>query len=385
MSNHSHISFKPTWALGADTIHALGQCEAFIYTLSETPIFPNYRRKLLNVSLVKGAQSTTAIEGNTLSEEEINQLVEGKELPPSKEYQAQEVKNILEAFNSILARVVNGDSQLLSPEFIKDLHTKVGKNLGTIFRAIPGQFRKENVFVGHYKPPDHQEIDSLMKNFCTWMKEYFHFERGQSFPEVVIQSIVSHVYIAWIHPFGDGNGRTARLLEFYILLRAGNPDFASHILSNFYNETRPEYYAHLDKSTKTGDLSEFIAYAVKGYLDGLKKVVATINKSQVEVFWRGYIHDTFNNETLTAKNETVNKRRRNLVLSMPYDRPVPKQEVTLLTRELALVYRELSDKTVDRDLQELLRLELITEVGSNEFRINQNILKKALPKKARKK
>ncbi|PJZ66682.1 cell filamentation protein Fic [Leptospira wolffii] len=385
MSSHSHISFKPTWTIGADTIHALGQCEAFIYTLSETPIFPNYRRKLLNVSLVKGAQSTTAIEGNTLSEEEINQLVEGKELPPSKEYQAQEVKNILEAFNSILARVVNGDSQLLSPEFIKDLHTKVGKNLGTIFRAIPGQFRKENVFVGHYKPPDHQEIDSLMKNFCTWMKEYFHFERGQSFPEVVIQSIVSHVYIAWIHPFGDGNGRTARLLEFYILLRAGNPDFASHILSNFYNETRPEYYAHLDKSTKTGDLSEFIAYAVKGYLDGLKKVVATINKSQVEVFWRGYIHDTFNNETLTAKNETVNKRRRNLVLSMPYDRPVPKQEVTLLTRELALVYRELSDKTVDRDLQELLRLELITEVGSNEFRINQNILKKALPKKARKK
>lgn len=217
------------------------------------------------------------------------------------------------------------------------------------------------------------------------MKEYFHFEKGQSFAEIVIQSIVSHVYIAWIHPFSDGNGRTARLLEFYILLRAGNPDFASHILSNFYNETRPEYYAHLDKSTKTGDLSEFIAYAVKGYLDGLKKVVSMINKSQVEVFWHGYIHDTFNNETLTAKNENVNKRRRNLVLSMPYDSPVSKQEITLLSRDLALIYRELSDKTVDRDIEELLRLQLITEVCPNKFQINQDILKNAPPRKARKK
>ncbi|TGL52540.1 Fic family protein [Leptospira wolffii] len=292
---------------------------------------------------------------------------------------------MLEAFNSILTRVIEGDTHLLSSELIKDLHAKVGKNLGEIFKAIPGQFRKENVVVGKYRPPDHQLIETLMKNFCIWMKEYFHFEKGQSFAEIVIQSIVSHVYIAWIHPFSDGNGRTARLLEFYILLRAGNPDFASHILSNFYNETRPEYYAHLDKSTKTGDLSEFIAYAVKGYLDGLKKVVSMINKSQVEVFWRGYIHDTFNNETLTAKNENVNKRRRNLVLSMPYDSPVSKQEITLLSRDLALIYRELSDKTVDRDIEELLRLQLITEVSPNKFQINQDILKKAPPRKVRKK
>lgn len=75
MSNRSHISFKPNWTINSATLHALGQCEAFILTLSETPIFPNYRRKLLNVSLIKGAQSTTAIEGNTLSEDEINQLM----------------------------------------------------------------------------------------------------------------------------------------------------------------------------------------------------------------------------------------------------------------------------------------------------------------------
>ena len=73
-------------------------------------------------------------------------------------------------------------------------------------------------------------------------------KRGkQSFQDPVIQAIVAHVYIAMIHPFGDGNGRTARLIEFYILLRAGLPDMASHILSNHYNDTRQEYYRRLDQ------------------------------------------------------------------------------------------------------------------------------------------
>lgn len=382
MSLNNHISFKPTWSLSESTIYNLGQCEALILTLAETPIFPNYRRELLNVSLVKGAQSTTAIEGNTLSEEEINQLIEGQALAPSKDYQAQEVRNILDAFNDILIHVIDGEKQLLSIGLIKGFHQRVGKNLGEIFKAIPGQFRNDEVIVGRYKPPDHGEIENLMSRFCAWMKEYFHFETGQNFSQTVIQSIVSHVYIAWIHPFSDGNGRTARLLEFYILLRGGNPDFASHILSNFYNETRPEYYSHLDKSTRTGDLTEFISYAVRGYLDGLKKVVATINKSQVEIFWRGYIYDTFSNATLTTRNEKINKRRRNLVLSMPHGKVVSKQEMTVLTRELALLYRELSNRTIDRDIQELLRLDLITETESNKFQINQSILKKAMPRKA---
>ncbi|NJN71060.1 MAG: hypothetical protein HC801_12855, partial [Nitrospira sp.] len=84
---------------------------------------------------------------------------------------------------------------------------------------------------------------SLFDRFCEWLKKEFCFDSGsQSFEDAVIQAIVTHVYLEWIHPFGDGNGRTGRLLEFYILLRAGNPDISSHILSNFYNETRAEYY-----------------------------------------------------------------------------------------------------------------------------------------------
>jgi Fic family protein len=73
----------------------------------------------------------------------------------------------------------------------------------------------------------------------------------------------------FIHPFGDGNGRTGRLIEFYILLRSGAPIITSHILSNFYNETRPEYYRQFENARKKKDLTEFLQYAVLGYRDGL--------------------------------------------------------------------------------------------------------------------
>jgi Fic family protein len=72
-----------------------------------------------------------------------------------------------------------------------------------------------------------------------------------------------------IHPFGDSIGRTARLIEFSILLRAGLPDMASQILSNYYNDIRQEYYRRLDLCVRERDLSGFVRYAVLRFRDGL--------------------------------------------------------------------------------------------------------------------
>ncbi|MFY9110607.1 MAG: Fic family protein, partial [Desulfomonilia bacterium] len=84
----------------------LGQCEAIIRTISEIPLPPKERQRLLLVSLRKGAQATTAIEGNTLTEEEIARIDEGESLPPSREYLEIEVKNIIEALNAIREDVI---------------------------------------------------------------------------------------------------------------------------------------------------------------------------------------------------------------------------------------------------------------------------------------
>lgn len=258
-SRYPHIRFQKHWDLPSDVLYQLGQCHAMVTAIGDMPMQPSYRQRRLRVSLNKGAQATTAIEGNTLTQDEVEKVSEGVELPKSKAYQAQEVANILQAMNDLLEQVAsNQDAPIISAEVIKRLHTMVGRELGEHFDAIPGRFREDERVVGPYKCPRHEDVPTLVQELCDWLPKEFGDPTGrQTFAEAVVQSIVSHVYLEWIHPFGDGNGRTGRLLEFYILLRAGNPDIASHILSNFYNETRPEYYRQLDRANKDRNLTAF--------------------------------------------------------------------------------------------------------------------------------
>lgn len=382
---YPHISFKPKWVLTQETIYKLGQCDAIIKAMSETPIQPNYRRKLLNVSLIKGAQSTTAIEGNTLTEEEIQKIEQGEKLAPSKKYQEQEVRNIIDAFNTLLSEIVNNNQgNIITKQLILRFHKMVGKDLGNNFEAIPGKIRTHNVSVGKYKAPNYEDVETLLDQFCDWIKSEFHFSKGQNFLESIIQAIVSHAYIAWIHPFGDGNGRTARLLEFYLLLRAGNPDFASHLFSNFYNQTRPEYYHHLNNSTKTGDLTEFIEYAIQGYKDGLFEILELIQSQQFEISWKNHIYNIFSGKKVTAKTETLNKRRRSLILAIPTNREMTLSEMMKSNIDIVSLYAGLSTRTIDRDVKELLNLELLVQVNSFTYKANIDILKKYVSRKIEK-
>ena len=158
--SYPHIDFPETINYSKRTAINLGQCETAIKVMAKLPIQPQYRDKLLRISLIKGAQATTAIEGNTLSEDEIKEIIEGKSLPASKEYQEIEVKNVLEAYNGYLHEVlVSKTWHLITPQLLRDFHSKIGKNLGEHFEALPGQFRKNNVFISTYRPPDYNYVE----------------------------------------------------------------------------------------------------------------------------------------------------------------------------------------------------------------------------------
>lgn len=379
MDRYKHISFRNEWQITAECAYMLGECDAYVQALTDIPLEPEYRDKLLRLSLIKGAQATTAIEGNTLSEEEIEKLQEGWRLPPSKEYLEIEVNNILEAFNTLLLEIVTDNkARIISPDLIKEFHHIIGMNLGEHFDAIPGKFRDDNRVVGPYLAPDYKYVPDLIKRLCLWLIKEFHYNDGQDFPTSVIQAIVTHVYIEWIHPFGDGNGRTGRLLEFYILLRAGLPSIVSHILSNFYNQTRPEYYRQLDRARKKRDLTEFIKYAIQGFRDGLKENLEVIQESQFSIFWHYYIYETFADVKYTKKE--VFKRKRALMLQLPIDKEFSINEILELSPYIAKKYATLNRATVLRDLKELQELNLLKKEG-RKYKANTRILKAMMPGK----
>lgn len=376
-----HLLFSKQWELTSKTLLLLGQCEAYIEAIKNTPILPHHYKELMNVALLKGAQATTAIEGNTLTEEEIQKMMDGQKLPPSKEYQQIEVKNILAALNELLSEIVDGKiDHLVTIELLKRFHKLVGKDLGEHFAAIPGQLRNSDVIVGRYRCPDYRDVAELLNKMCEWLKREFAYgEREQSFSEIIIQAIVTHVYIEWIHPFDDGNGRTGRLVEFYILLRGGNPDISSHILSNHYNQTRPEYYRQLEKATETKDLTTFIEYALLGFRDGLRQTLEVIQKSQFENTWQKLIYDKFDEVRPHMKSDKF-KRLRTMALEAKSGKTFDAAGATEMSVHIAKLYAGIPIKTVQRDLDKLVELDLFSKTG-DKYMTNTDVLRSMIARR----
>lgn len=357
LQKYPHLRFAKQWRIGPGLDYVLGQADAIVEAIGRAPLLPRFRQMLHALSLRKGAQATTAIEGNTLSDEEVERVSLGESLPPSKEYEQREVQNILAAFNALFAEAVEQNRvERISPELILRFHAMIGKDLGEHFTARPGTFAQSQRVVGPYRAPPPQDVPALVQRLCEWLPQEFHFPQ-QRFSDAVIHAVVTHVYIEWIHPFDDGNGRTGRLVEFYILLRAGLPSVASHLLANHYNDTRPEYYRQLQRAKQERDISAFLSYAVTGLRDGLLKTLHTVQQNAIEQMWRVLVYDAFGKRTIERRQAFT--RRREVALALPLDRSIAFSEVPALSPSLTAAYADSGPRTLLRDLSELSKLELI--------------------------
>lgn len=354
----------------------LGEAQSKCEHLAGEPLQPDLDHDLHSLYLAKGVHATTAIEGNTLTEKQVRQRIQGKlELPPSQEYMGKEIDNILKACSDILAKLMREGATDLSVEEIKHFNSMALEGLELGEELIPGSIRKIMVGVGRYRavPPEH--IDALLEKLCIWLNDNKFKQTKNKIALGIFRAVLAHLYIAWIHPFGDGNGRTARLMEFKILLSHGVPSAAAHLLSNHYNQTRTEYYRQLDMASKTnGDVIPFIIYAVQGFIDGLKEQLALVQNQQLNIIWRDYLYSKFKN-----KSGAADERRRKLVLDISdYGKPVVLRDITMLTPRLANLYANKTYRTVVRDVLELIRMGLLVR-EANLYRPKWEVIKGFLP------
>ena len=221
---------------------------------------------------------------------------------------------------------------------------------------VPGQVRNYSVGVGGYRAAPAEDCEHLLQKLCTWLNE-FQIPEENRITFGILKAIIAHIYFVWIHPFGDGNGRTARLIEFQILLEAGIPTPAAHLLSNFYNQTRTEYYRQLDKTTKMkGDISDFVKYASIGFVDQLKEQLDIIRHQQWDIVWRNYVHEMFKDQTSEA---AVRQRRLALDLSFATDESIRLSKIPEVSTRMAAAYAKKTRKTMVRDVNKLINMGLM--------------------------
>ncbi len=338
-----------------------------------SPLQPEIAQRFYDVALFKGAQATTAIEGNTLTEEQVAGIFRGTfSAPPSRAYQEREVKNVLDALTTIARRIMGGEPPTITKELICEFNRQVLEGTEYESYVAPGAIRDYSVGVPAYQGAPAEDCAYLVDRLVDWLEsDTFRSENPEiQFALAVASAVYAHLYIAWLHPFGDGNGRTARLLEFLILARCGMiPLPAVHLLSNHYNLTRDQYYRELAKGSGIGETAQFLAYAIQGLLDGIRDQIQQVLQQQFNVTWINFVHETMGQFPSTPARD----RQRSLVLAMPSGVDIPKKQLPELSPKLAALYAKTGPRTLSRDLNRLRKVQLVARRPkgwrSNDIRI----------------
>ncbi len=216
--------------------------------------------KLRRIKRIQTLQGSLAIEGNTLSEEQISTILDGKTIiaPPRE---IQEVKNAIKAYDQY---------QKWNPSSQVDL-LFAHKLLTEALLDRPGYYRSSNVGVAgpteviHIAPPA-DKVPQLMNNLLNWL------DSTNEHP--LISSCVFHYEFEFIHPFDDGNGRVGRLWQTLILTK-WNQLFASIPIESMIYLHQSEYYDAIAQSSKDGQSTVFIEFMLKIILMEIKKSSST--------------------------------------------------------------------------------------------------------------
>ena len=366
LKSHPWITFKATGVndLEPKTWMLMGGARSKCEHLAGTPLRPSVARGLRRIALVRGAQATTAIEGNTLTEAQVAGILDGTfRAPPSRQYQQREVLNVLRALRSISEMVLDTDAPTdITAGLICDFNGQLLEGTEHEPHVIPGEVRSYPVVVSSYRGAPAEDCEYLLRCLAEWLEsDTFESDDPEiGFALTVARAVYAHLYISWIHPFGDGNGRTARLLEFLILARSGAvPLLAANLLSNHYNLTRDRYYRELAQSSRTGNTASFMAYATQGLVDGIRDQIQSVRAQQIEVTWASFVNNTLSRYPSSAARD----RQRALVLAMPLGATVSRDQIPGLSREVAKSYARTGPRTLSRDLNRLQDAQLLTRTS----------------------
>ncbi len=264
--------FKPNYTISDQTALYLTEIAEARTIILNAPLIPKWEIELRRQALLSSTYASTSIEGNRLSLEQVSDLMIGREITASAK-DKQEVLNYFEALNALDEL---RDKKDITESDILQLHKTVTK--GTLpdpsdvghYRTPKKEAERGQVVVAErvggvtrritYIPPKAKLIPDEMKQFIEW----FNSKDNQNINPVLHAGVV-HYEVARIHPFIDGNGRTARVLATLTLLRRGFETKRYFTLDDFYNSDRTSYYEALKTVQQNiRDLSYWLEYFSKG-------------------------------------------------------------------------------------------------------------------------
>lgn len=216
----------------------------------------------------RNAHSSTAIEGNPLTLDQVRSIEAAPELMPVESRARREVLNYFAALRHVEK---HSTKKRLFHEDILRLHAIIAGEV--MDQGEAGRYRMIRVQVGPYRPPPPEDVSSLMFELLEW------WNKRSTELSPVLSSAILHYRFEAIHPFADGNGRTGRVLALWELYRRGFDSHHIFSVDEYYWEDRPRYYAALQAVRSHGeDLTSWLEYSAEGLQQTLERVWTRIQK-----------------------------------------------------------------------------------------------------------
>ena len=272
--------FTPNFGYTNRIVNNLVEITSARETVLNSYLVPKWEVSLRRDALIKAAHASTAIEGNPLTLEEVSQLAEGREVMASRKAK-QEVLNYLNVLERI-EKYQNGGK--VNEKSILRMHRDITKRtLENIEHE--GNYRGIQVYVGNritgevtFMPPTPHDVPVLMGGLIEWLNS----DDSCGLSPVLVAGIAHYEFVR-IHPFVDGNGRTARALATLILHLKEFDIKRFFALDDFYDGDRMAYYAALKSvDQKTLDLTGWIEYFTDGVHISISKVREAVLRLSLE-------------------------------------------------------------------------------------------------------
>jgi len=343
----------------ARVTEALVNAKAVVLAMGSVPYQRSWADKLQAVQLKREVEGTSRIEGAEFSEPELEIAL--RETPAQLATRSQ--KQAAAAMNAYRWIAQLPEDRPLDAKLILEIHRRIVTGADDDHCA-PGRLRgaNENVTFGlprHRGASGGEECARAFAGLCAAARQM----RGH---DPLIQALAVHYHLAAMHPFMDGNGRTARALEAFLLQKQGLRDTLFIAMSNYYYEEKNAYLEALAQvRQERHNLGAFLVFGLRGIEKQCQRLLDEIKQHLAKSLFRDTMRDLFGR--LQSKRKRVIAERQLKILEALLE---SEMSVDALWQKVAHLYRDLGNpgRACVRDLSGLLVL------GAVDFDENQKIV-----------
>jgi len=339
--------FNPSFSITNKILTNISKIEAAEEVIKHSPLLPLWEKQFKEDAIIRSSYHGTHIEGNSLHKEDAKDILKGKDVV-GRPRDIQEIINyrkVIELIDEEANKKIDKITELL----IKKLHRTITQKI--LPEESMGEYRNKQVIIRNsstgevtFRPPPPLEVQFLMREFVYWLNKDDH---DKFHP--VLKAGIAHHELVRIHPFIDGNGRVARVLATLILLLGGYDIRRFFSLEEYYDKDAASYYHNLQKAS-AGDLTSWLEYFTYGASIEFEKIKEKILKLSKDVKLK---------EKFGGQQIYLTERQMRLVEYI--------QEIGYIQNQIFKdVFPDVSEDTVLRDLQDLIKKGLIKKIGSTK-------------------